>query len=119
MKLNIMLFGGRGTGSGGSIKGNKIIMRQNNKKINVNFNSLKKGDTFEVKGRAGTYNLKIDSSTRTTNYEAYSVSGQLKGSNERSTYISMLVKDEYYKKADAISKRYMLPLSKTKNWKRK
>ena len=51
-----------------------------------------------------------------------SVEGRLinqEKATDSNTYISMLVTDERYNNADSISKRYMVPLSKTKNWKRK
>lgn len=120
MKLELQKFGGRGATSGGSVKGNTISMSENNKKIKINFNDLKQGDTFQIEGRVGTYNMKIGS--KMASQGAYSVEGRLTNqekATDSNTYISMLVSDERYNSADSISKRYMVPLSKTKNWKRK
>ena len=118
MKLNIQLFGGRGASSS---TGGTIQIKQGNKKTKVSFNSLQKGDTFQIEGRAGTYNMKIGSDM-TSRLGAYSAEGRLttqEKATDSNTYITMLVKDEVYNNADVISKQYMIPLSKTKNWKRK
>ena len=118
MKLNIQRFGGRGASSGK--RKESVFIVENNESKKVNYNSLKEGDTFQIEGRAGTYNMKI--SSKITSQGAYSIEGRLttqEKATDENTYISMLVTDERYEKADVISRRYMVPLSKTKSWRRK
>lgn len=119
MKLDIQKFGGRGASSSAGT-GGAISLTENDKKTKIKFEDLKAGDTFQVEGRAGTYNMKIGS--KMTSQGAYSIEGRLttqERATDSNTYISMLVTDERYKNADVISRRYMTPISKTKNWKRK
>lgn len=111
MKLNIQLFGGRGANSPRTERLN-IVANNNNERIT--FNQIKKGDTFKVdsEGNGGTYNLKVGSKMS----NGYLVEGTREGEN--GTFISTLVTDRTYENADKISKLYMVPLSKTRNWRR-
>lgn len=109
LKLDIQRFGGRGasssaSGGAGGSSGTKIT-----------FNNVQKGDTFELESQyGGTYSLKVGNKMPDGGFY---VEGRLQG--ESGTYIGSLVSDTDFKNASAISKQFMIPMSRTKNWKRK
>lgn len=112
MKLNIQLFGGRGASSS---NGNRLSININGSNKTIKWADLKPGDTFEVEGNGETYTLSINSNY-ITNTGGRPTSGT---SDKGGSYMTMLVRDEIYNRADQTSKLYMTPLSKTKNWRRK
>lgn len=112
IKLDIQMFGGRGASSG-AIKGNSIAVKEDGRTARISYYQLNNGDKFDVTERSGeTITLTIK---RYTTDNGYYVEGRAKDGGR----ISYLVTDEEYKKAGKISKQFMIPLSKTKNWKRK
>ena len=115
IKLDIQLFGGRGASSSNKAsKGNSISVEEQGRRVRISFYDINKGDTFEVVNSKGqTITLTVGSYMG--NDRGYYAEGRTK----EGTGITTLVTDDMYNKASKVSKLYMVPLSKTKNWKRK
>ncbi len=112
MKLDIQLFGGRGASS--SPRTEKLNIVANNENLRISFNDLKIGDTFKVDSQyGGTYNLEVRNRMPDGSYY---VEGRKEG--ESGSYIGSLVQDRTFENANAISKQFMIPLSRTSNWRR-
>ncbi len=112
MKLELQKFGGRGATSSNTTGSNVIMV--NNKRVALKFKDIQKGDTFEVEGKNGIYyKMTVGDKYREG---MYYTSGR---DNKGQGTLTALVTDEVYKKADNVTKLYMTPISKTKNWKRK
>lgn len=116
IKLNIQKFGGRGASS--APRKEKLSIVVDNESKRINFDSLKRGDTFKLTTDGGrVYNLEVRNEMNVNGTKSYYVEGRLEG--ESGSYISSLVSDKTFENAKAIDKQFMIPLSRTGNWRRK
>ena len=102
-------------GTIGGKRQEKLNIVINNENERITINSLKRGDTFKVDASdGGVYNLEVRS--KMANGEWY-VQGRKEG--ETGEFIGSLVSDRYYEEADTYTKSFLIPLSRTRNWRRK
>lgn len=112
MRFDIQRFGGRGQGSGTTATGNSIAVKEQGRNVRISYYQLNNGDKFDVTEKSGETITMTIKNYSTDN--GYYVEGRANDGGR----ISYLVSDEMYKKAGKTSRLFMIPLSKTKNWKK-